>query len=246
MNEHRDAPTIEHVSVRDGYDRWAEIYDDEDNPLIAVERQHLAWILGDVRGEDVLDAGCGTGRHSIELAAAGANVSACDLSPGMLARARAKPGGDRVRFFEHDLHKPLPIADRSIDLVISGLVLEHIRYMESIFREFRRVIRPTGHVIISTLHPAMMLRGISARFTDPASGRETRPHSHPHQVSDYVMAALKADLHIKHLGEYAVDDGLAARSERARKYLNWPILLVAYLSPWPVSWSISHARRQSV
>lgn len=246
MSDITAPPSIDHVSVRDGYDRWAEIYDDEDNPLIAVERQHLPALLGDVRGLSVLDAGCGTGRHSIELATAGANVSAFDLSPGMLARARAKPGGDRVRFFEHDLDEALPIADGSIDLVISGLVLEHIRYMESVFREFRRVIRPTGRVIISTLHPAMMLRGITARFTDPGTGRETRPQSHSHQVSDYVMAALKADLHIMHLGEYAVDDGLAARSERARKYLNWPILFVAYLSPCPVSWSVRDARRQSV
>lgn len=221
---------IDHVTVRDGYDRWAEIYDDEDNPLIAVERQHLPTLLGEVRGKSVLDAGCGTGRHCIELAAAGANVAACDLSPGMLARARAKSGGDRVRYFEHDLHNALPMSPDSVDLVISGLVLEHIRDMTAVFREFRRVVRSSGSIVISTLHPAMMLRGITARFTDPATGRETRPQSHGHQICDYVMAAIRAGLQIAHIGEHVVDDELAARSERSRKYHNWPILLLMKLT----------------
>ena len=32
---------IEHLSTREGYDRWAMIYDDEDNPLIMLEERHL-------------------------------------------------------------------------------------------------------------------------------------------------------------------------------------------------------------
>ena len=48
--------------------------------------------LGDVRGRRVLDLGCGTGRHAIPLAAAGAVVTAVDFSEQMLAAARRKPG----------------------------------------------------------------------------------------------------------------------------------------------------------
>ena len=57
------------------------------------------------------------------------------------------------------------------------------------------------------------------RFTDPATGRETRPASCPHQLSDYVMAAIDAGLRINHLSEHAVDEALARTSPRAVKYL---------------------------
>src|SRR5437899_3527724 len=63
---------IEHLSTREGYDRWAMIYDDEDNPLIMLEERHLPDLLGDVHGLDVVDLGCGTGRRSVRLVAAGA------------------------------------------------------------------------------------------------------------------------------------------------------------------------------
>jgi len=62
---------IEHLSTREGYDRWSEIYDEEDNPLIVLEERYLPDLLGDVRGLDLVDLGCGTGRHAVRIAAAG-------------------------------------------------------------------------------------------------------------------------------------------------------------------------------
>ena len=86
----------EHLPTREGYDRWAAHYDADANPLVALEGQHVGELLGDVRGLAVLDVGCGTGRHALRLAVAGAQVQAVDFSEEMLARARAKPGADAV------------------------------------------------------------------------------------------------------------------------------------------------------
>ena len=80
--------------VRQGYDRWAEVYDHDANPLPALEGPIVQAMLGDVRGQQALDLGCGTGRHALWLAAAGATVTAVDFSPGMLAEAQRKPGGE--------------------------------------------------------------------------------------------------------------------------------------------------------
>jgi len=178
----------------------------------------------------VADIGCGTGRHALELAQAGARVTAMDFSEGMLAKARGKPGAEAIEFVHHDLGRPLPFADGTFDRAICCLVLEHIADLPGLFREFRRIVRPGGFVVVSAMHPAMMLRGITARFTDPATGRETRPASVSNQVSDYVMAALRAELRIEHLGEHLVDEALAARSERSRKYLGWPMLFMMKLA----------------
>src|SRR5262245_36992337 len=99
----------ERVPTRDGYDRWAEIYDGEGNPLIALEQPLVDHLLGGVSGLDVVDLGCGTGRHAVRLALEGARVTALDFAEGMVARAREKAGWERVRFIAHDLTRPLPL-----------------------------------------------------------------------------------------------------------------------------------------
>jgi len=234
MSEESTGPHKEPVDLlptRDGYDRWAAIYDEDGNPLTALEEPWMDRLLGDVRGLTVTDIGCGTGRHAIRLAAAGAIVHALDFSEAMLERARVKAGKSNIVFGVHNLAKPLPFEDGTFDRVVCGLVVDHIADLDGLFREMHRVCRPSGFVVVSVMHPAMMLRGVQARFKDPATGRETRPASCPHQLSDYIMAAVQAGLTFDHLSEHAVDEALANRLERARKYLGWPMLFLMRLEP---------------
>src|SRR5262245_17195616 len=219
------------LSARDGYDRWAAFYDADDNPLVALEGPWVERLLGNVSGLTVLDLGCGTGRHALRLAAAGASVHALDFSPAMLERARQKAGPAKITFLLHDLAAPLPFAAESFDRVVCGLVVDHIADLERLFCEIRRVCRPTGYAVVSTVHPAMLLKGVQARFRDPATGHEIRPASHPHRMSDYVLAAARAGFTFDHLSEHAVDESLANRLERARRYLGWPMLFLMRLKP---------------
>lgn len=223
-------PEFDLVDTRSGYDRWAEIYDGEDNPLVKLEELHVERLLGDVRRLEVLDQGCGTGRHALRLAERGADVTALDFSAGMLAKAKQKPFAERVRFLVHDVHEPLPFERASFDRVVCALVLDHVRDLERALRDMLRVARDDGAVVITVMHPALMLRGVSARFTDPASGRETRPASQAHSISDYVRAALAAGARIDAIEEHAVDEELARRSPRAQKYVGWPVLLALRLT----------------
>src|SRR5215470_835328 len=130
------------ATVRDGYDRWAAVYDHDGNALQALEGPMFREAVGDPTGLDVLDLGCGTGRHALWLAAAGARVTAVDFSEGMLAEARRKPGASGVRFQVHDLREPLPFEAARFDRVVSGLVLEHLSDLRFVFGEARRVLRP--------------------------------------------------------------------------------------------------------
>jgi ubiquinone/menaquinone biosynthesis C-methylase UbiE len=213
-------------SIRVGYDRWALVYDHDANPLPALEEPFVREAVGDVRGLTVLDLGCGTGRHALWLAAAGAVVTAVDFSEGMLREALRKPGATAVRFLVHDLHEPLPFPDQAFDLVVSGLVLEHLRDLRSFFREAGRVLRLGGRAVVSAMHPAMFLRGSQARFTDPASGQVVQPGSFPHQLGDFVMAAVQAGFSLEGIGEHAPDAQFAAQYPRAERYVGWPMLVV--------------------
>ncbi len=201
-------------SVRLGYDRWASIYDHDANPLQALEGPIVRSALGDVRGLIALDLGCGTGRHALWLAASGAIVTALDFSPGMLALARRKPGSDAIRFLEHDLHNPLPLDSDSFDLLVSGLVLEHIVDLDPFFTEARRVLRSGGRAVISAMHPAMFLRGAQARFTDPTSGQIVQPGSIPHSISAFILAAVSAGFTLTNSAEFAPDAAFAAEHPR--------------------------------
>ena len=219
--------------VRGGYDRWALVYDHDANPLPALEEPFVRAAAGEVSGRAVLDLGCGTGRHALWLAAAGARVTAVDFSQGMLDEARRKPGAAAVRFVVHDLHQPLPFADAGFDLVVSALVLEHLCDLGAFFAEARRVLRRDGRAVVSAMHPAMFLRGSQARFTDPQSGRVVQPGSVPHTLGDMVMAAVRGGFTLQAIHEQAPHEAFAARYPRALRYVGWPMLVVFQLKAAP-------------
>lgn len=226
---------IEHLSTREGYDRWAAVYDTDGNPLIAMEEPEVDRLVGDITGRTVLDVGCGTGRHALRFAAAGADVTAIDFSEEMLRKAQAKPEAVGVQFVVHDLAEPLPFPTASFDRVVCGLVVDHIADLAGLFAELRRVCAAGGRVIVSVMHPAMMLRGTQARFHDPDTGKEVRPASVANQISDYVAATVAAGLRIEHISEHAVDADLAERFPRAEKYMDWPMLFLLGLAPLPTA-----------
>lgn len=216
--------------VREGYDLWAEVYDHDANPLIGLEQPLVRDSIGEIRGRHVLDLGCGTGRHTEWIARSDpARLVAVDFSPGMLAEARRKVDSPRVEFVQHDLHEPLPLEDATFDLVVSGLVLEHLRDLRAFFGEVRRVVRPHGRAVVSAMHPAMWERGSRARFRDPATGRRVAPGSLSHSLDDFVTAALDAGLGFEAIEERAPDAGFATRFPRAAKYVGVPMLVVLVL-----------------
>lgn len=216
---------IEHVSALEGYDRWAGRYDHEGNPLVALNDEIITSLAGDVTGLDVVELGCGTGRQTAWLTAAGARVTALDFSEGMLGQARLKVADVDVRFVQHDLKRRLPFSDATFDGVVSCLVLEHLSDLDAFFREARRVCRPGGWIAITDMHPALRLRGNQAHFHDEATGREVRVESIPHKVSDFVNAVLRCGLHLERFEEPSYSEELATRIPRAGKFLGWPMLV---------------------
>lgn len=218
-----------HMDAQAGYDRWATIYDDELNPLVLLEEPIVRGWLPTPAGLRIADVGCGTGRHTLWLADAGARVDAFDASDGMMARARSKLARHGVRFHAHTLPEPLPAADATYDVVLLALVADHIANLPAAFTELRRVLRPDGELICTVLHPAMNLRGITARFTDPDSGHEVRVAAFEHTYADYVMAPLRAGLCIEEITERKADAALVTKTPRAEKYLGWPLLLALRL-----------------
>jgi ubiquinone/menaquinone biosynthesis C-methylase UbiE len=102
-------------------------------------------------GMRILDAGCGTGNLEIELTGRcpGLSIHAVDFSAEMLARACTKVQGGRAWFTQADLDREIPLPDASVDVVVSVNCLYALPRVDFTLREFRRVLRPGGRLVIA-------------------------------------------------------------------------------------------------
>ncbi len=102
--------------------------------------------LGDLKGQEVLEIGCGLGELSVLLAKSGAHVTAFDLSPASVAftrhRAEVNHVGDQIDLVAA-AGEALPFADHSFALIFGKAILHHLE-PESAAGELYRVLRPEG------------------------------------------------------------------------------------------------------
>ncbi|MDI6857264.1 MAG: methyltransferase domain-containing protein [Dehalococcoidia bacterium] len=128
-------------------------------------------LLGDVRGKDVLDAGCGEGHNTRLLARMGARVTAIDISPRMIELARAEEAREPLSIrYEVASFSDMPLfADASFDLVVSTMAVMDGPDLAGAFHEIYRVLRPGGRLTFSVTHPCFMTRGFGWERDDNGS-----------------------------------------------------------------------------
>ncbi len=143
-----DAPRI--------YDEVAERFEQHASTALwnaHYDRPAVLGLVGDVTGAVVLDAGCGPGLYIEELLARGAEVIGFDASVEMVRLAERRVG-DRAVIRHHRLGDQLTfVADAAVDVVVSALVWHYVEDRVGALREFHRVLRDGGRVVISTGHP---------------------------------------------------------------------------------------------
>jgi SAM-dependent methyltransferase len=110
--------------------------------------------------ERALDLGYGDGRLTSELDAT--ELTAADVSPVALERARTRLPDARLAELAPDA--ALPFGDGSFDLVLCAETIEHVRDVQLLLSEIRRVLRPGGKLALTT--PAHLPLG---RRPDPLS-----------------------------------------------------------------------------
>ena len=125
-------------------------------------------------GEFVVDVGCGPGNAALLIAAGGVRVTGVDPAPRLLevARAEAARRGVIAEFLVGDAAN-LPMADGTVDAVISTFALIFVPDPVAAVQEIARVLRPRGRLVFS----AWVRSGGMAQLADLArrlldSGRE--------------------------------------------------------------------------
>jgi len=130
---------------------WAETYDTHwlNRHLFEPAHRLLMEEVEPLRPGRLLDVGCGTGELIRRLAGRGWRTVGLDLCEPMLRRAHYKLDGlaDRVRFTVGD-SEHLPFESRSFDVVTCANSFHHYPHQEAVVREFRRVLRPGGQLLL--------------------------------------------------------------------------------------------------
>ncbi len=233
-SERRDLPENE---VAAGYAGWAESYDDPGNDTIALEEPVVRALLDELPPGPVLDAACGTGRHTAYLAAAGREVFGVDSSEAMLVRARAKLPGADLRVGELTA---LPLDDGAVAGAVCALALSHLPEIGPAVAELGRVLRPGGRLVISNPHPfATGVLGWRAVFAD-AAGTRTMIPEYPHLHSEYVAAFNQAGLVVRS----CIEPALTREQARARVRIGYPEAFEEALAGVPavIVWEVERSR----
>jgi malonyl-CoA O-methyltransferase len=188
------------MGIQNAYNEWSGSYDTDENLTRDLDQEVTRNQLSNLHFDSILEIGCGTGKNTVFLAQIGQNVRAVDFSQGMIERARQKVQAENVRFSMMDITQPWEFADRSFDLIVCNLVLEHIENLSPIFREAARSLRPMGRFFVNELHPFRQYDGKKARFYRNAETIEV--DAFVHHVSDFFRSAKDNGLTLLNLDEH--------------------------------------------
>ena len=113
----------------------------------------LSHLPADLNGKTVLDAGCGSGLYSTQLARRKARVFGMDLSETMIEIAKSeKPADLEISYRIGDICKT-GLESSTFDLILSTYVLENVTDLSLVFTEFSRLLKPEGTLLFSVSHP---------------------------------------------------------------------------------------------
>jgi SAM-dependent methyltransferase len=151
-------------------------------------------------GETAVDVGSGTGAEVRRLAAAvGAAGRAVGIEPhaGLRAVAEERSAGTGATFVDAEA-TALPFDDASVDVIRCERVFQHLTDPAGAVREFARVLRPGGRVVVidSDWGTAVQTPGdpdVVRRLADFRDAQSPNPHAGRHLPGQFVRAGLTVD-----------------------------------------------------
>jgi ubiquinone/menaquinone biosynthesis C-methylase UbiE len=199
---------LRETEPRDAYDTWSLSYDDQpDNLMLALDEALFNELTAKIEfiNKTVVDIGCGTGRHWEKIAAKyPARIIGFDVSEGMLKILKQKyPHAETHLLSTNRLDT---LCNESCDIIISTLTIAHIESIEESFTEWARVLKTTGHIIITDYHPDALLKGGNRTFRHLGKLVSVKNYIHP--IAKIQGILNKQNLKMDDLTERKIDDSV--------------------------------------
>jgi ubiquinone/menaquinone biosynthesis C-methylase UbiE len=192
------------MDIAYAYNSWSAQYDTNDNKTRDLEALSLQKILQGKSFKHCLEIGCGTGKNTAWLLTICDQITAIDLSNGMLDIARNKIQSDKVNFIEADITKDWTFAKDTYDLITFSLMLEHIEDLDAVFQKVSKVTATGSQVYIGELHPFKQYAGSKARFETETGTQVVTCFNH--HVTDFIQAANASGFQLLQLDEQFDDE----------------------------------------
>ncbi len=186
-------------AVRAAFEHSAAHYDE----VAVLQREVAARLLERLdlfmlQPQTILDIGCGTGycTHALAEHYRKAHIVAIDLAHAMVKHTR-----DRFSFIQRKWRghgfacadaERLPFADQSFEMIFSNLTVQWCGDLAGVFGEFRRVLKPGGVVLFTTLGPDT-LKELRAAWAAVDGHVHVNSFTDMHDVGDAMLRARLAD-----------------------------------------------------
>ena len=152
--------------------------------------EHYWYLKYVAPGAALLDVGCGNGMHTLKAARRGAKVAGVDASLeslGVGLRAFRQAGLAPMGFVASNVEEGLPIASRRFDTVLCLDLLEHVHKRDLVLSEIRRVLKPSGILLLGVPNRATAWKRRLARARLPY-------YSDPDHKIEYTFDELRDEL----------------------------------------------------
>jgi ubiquinone/menaquinone biosynthesis C-methylase UbiE len=202
------------INPAKAYNLWAHHYDAQpDNLMLAIESKAFSALLSTIEIKDkvIVDVGCGTGRHWQEILNCDpASLCGYDVSVGMLAKLKEKYP-DLPAYQLHNYRLPAS-EDESVDMIITTLTIAHIEKLDDALKEWCRVLKPGGEVVITDYHPDALANNGDRTFTYKNKLIAIKNYVHSLEWMKATVASM--GLQLLQLDEYKIDDPVKVFYER--------------------------------
>jgi 2-polyprenyl-6-hydroxyphenyl methylase / 3-demethylubiquinone-9 3-methyltransferase len=191
--------------------RWWDPHG-EFRPLHALNPVRLDYVdtRAGLAGKRVLDVGCGGGLLSEAMAQRGAQVTGIDLGPQTIevAELHALESKVAVRYARESAETHAAQHAGSYDIAVCMEMLEHVPEPESVLRALRTLVKPGGHVFVSTLNrnlKSYLLAIVGAEYVMNLLTRGTHTYERFIKPSELARWARAAQLTVEDAAGLAYD-----------------------------------------
>lgn len=217
------------------YDLWSLQYDNQPgNLMLVLDEQLFSRLMDqvDLNHKTIVDIGCGTGRHWKKIFERHpSRLAGYDVSAGMLEVLKQKfPSAETHLLKDNNLSGS---ADGSTDIIVSTLTIAHIENIEDALKEWKRVLKEKGDMIITDYHPAALAKGGNRTFK--YNDKIVAVKNHIHSIERIKELAKQLGFEIIRFEEILIDETMRSFYENKNalplfeKFKGTPIIFGIHL-----------------